>query len=394
VFRDGGTILPSTYQSDEREAEAIARKQTGSFYRPELDVLRLFAFLCVFCTHGVKVNLSGGVADHHKAIGHAIAFIARAGEFGLPLFFFLSAFLITTLLLIEKGKTGQVHLRSFYIRRILRIWPLYFGFLTIIFMVGLLWRPAHFSTHALLALFLLSGNWYVIKTGLLPDVILFLWSISIEEQFYLLWPALVRKFSPSRIQVLCIGLAAISIIAITLLAASGSVVFNIWCNTATQMLFFAGGGLLALQVGLVRQQKSAWKAIGALFLGLACWTVADLFRGPRLNFDRTPAAQTCLSYIFVCLGCSALLWAFLHIPQKLLHPKLVYLGRISYGLYIFQGISLVVGERFVQPHLKGGLWLPISLGMTVLLAIPSYEFFEKPFLKLKHRFEFVHSRPA
>jgi peptidoglycan/LPS O-acetylase OafA/YrhL len=371
-----------------------AAKKGSAFYRPELDVLRFFAFFCVFLTHGVRVNLKGGILAHHPALGKAIASLDAAGSYGLPLFFCLSSFLITTLLLIEKGKTGRVALRSFYIRRILRIWPLYFGFLTLMFILGCFWKPGYISVRALLAFFLLSGNWYVIVAGYLADTMTFLWSISVEEQFYLVWPTLVRNLTPRGIQRFCIGLVIVSLCATAALAATHSSVINLWYNSASQMLFFAGGGLLAIRIGLIRQQKSAWKTGGALLTGAACWFIANTVKGYLQTYDLIPPFHALASYLFICLGCAAFLWGFLHMPNAWLRPKIVYLGRISYGLYVFQGIGLIVGGRFFEHYLKGGTWLVVSLAVIIALATLSYEFCEKPFLKLKHRFELVHSRPV
>jgi peptidoglycan/LPS O-acetylase OafA/YrhL len=100
-----------------------------SFYRPELDVLRFFAFLSVFVYHTLYVPL-----DHLVGRGVPMWFaqlqvgISRAGAYGVDLFFALSAYLITELLLREKEYRGTLDVKSFYIRRILRIWPLYYVF--------------------------------------------------------------------------------------------------------------------------------------------------------------------------------------------------------------------------------------------------------------------------
>jgi peptidoglycan/LPS O-acetylase OafA/YrhL len=383
---DNLTDQPARAERDSRQGTA--------FYRPELDVLRFFAFLCVFLTHGVRVNLKGGVLAHHRALGLAVSFLNSAGSYGLPLFFFLSSFLITTLLLLEKGETGRIHLRSFYIRRVLRIWPLYFGFLTVTYLVGLVWKHGHFSAHALLAFFLISGNWYVIEVGYLAKTMTLLWSISVEEQFYLIWPTCVRSLSPQGIQRFCVFLFFASLSVTALLAASHSTLINIWYNSGAQMIFFAGGGILAVRVGLIRQNKNALQSAAALLVGTGCWLVADAFKWNISNNDLISAVHAVPSYFFMCAGCAAFLWGFLHMPKAALHPKLVYLGRISYGLYVFQGVGLILGSAFIQPYLKGGLWLPFSFVITILLAILSYEFYEKPFLKLKRRFELVHSRPA
>jgi peptidoglycan/LPS O-acetylase OafA/YrhL len=387
------TPAPDTTTTPSSRTEKHS-KQSSPFYRPELDVLRLFAFLCVFLTHGIEVNLKRGFFARYPFLAHAIDFLHRIGSYGLPLFFFLSSFLITTLLLLEKGKTGEVHLRSFYIRRILRIWPLYFGFITLAVLAGLLWPRLHFSVHALLGFFLLSGNWYVIAAGALPVTVTFLWSISVEEQFYLIWPTLVRRISPRGIQIFSLVLFVTSLVLIGVLAATHSVFINIWFNSAAQMLFFAGGALLALRVGLTAQQKSAWKCLLWLFTGIAFWIAADTLVGTTTEFATFAAPRAVPCYLCMCLGCASMLWAFLHMPSSWLWSKLVYLGRISYGLYVFQGVALILGREFVQPHMRGGAWLLFSLAFAILMAVPSYEFYEKPFLKLKQRFEFVHSRPA
>jgi len=91
------------------------------YYRPELDVLRFLAFLSVFTVHRL---------DHvpiHRAQHYWLYNICLLGNFGVPVFFLLSAFLITELLMREDDRLGTIHIRSFYMRRVLRIWPLYFG---------------------------------------------------------------------------------------------------------------------------------------------------------------------------------------------------------------------------------------------------------------------------
>src|ERR1700761_1323002 len=100
----------------------------GSFYRPGLDIVRFVAFLLVFVAHG----LLGSIQKTTQT-----GAIARAGEFGVCVFFFLSSYLITELLLREKGVTGTVRVRAFYARRVLRIWPLYFAMIAAGWIVGL-----------------------------------------------------------------------------------------------------------------------------------------------------------------------------------------------------------------------------------------------------------------
>ena len=143
-------------------------KQT--FYLPELDALRFFAFLAVFLCH---VAVRDG----------RFTWEARTGMLGVDLFFALSAFLISELLLREKDRNGTLDVRAFWIRRILRIWPLYFTMLAVAFILR---APLRESLLTLIGFALFAGNFAALFATPSP-LIGALWSLSIEEQFYLPW---------------------------------------------------------------------------------------------------------------------------------------------------------------------------------------------------------------
>ncbi len=125
------------------------------FYRPELDVLRLFAFSVVFCYH-----IGGDLHSRAPAwIASIIADVLGAGACGVDLFFLLSAYLITELLLREKERTGILNLKAFYVRRIARIWPLYFFFIAIAVAMQWILPGQHLGGKYIAAYFLLAGNW-------------------------------------------------------------------------------------------------------------------------------------------------------------------------------------------------------------------------------------------
>ena len=115
-----------------REEPKVTRKQSreppSRFYRPELDGLRFLAFFLVFICHAQY-----GIAWQSWA-GQLLLHVGAGGSFGVDLFFVLSAYLITELLRREKLETGSIDVGGFYVRRILRIWPLYFGFLVLYFL--------------------------------------------------------------------------------------------------------------------------------------------------------------------------------------------------------------------------------------------------------------------
>lgn len=375
-------------------AVKTSKAQASPFYRPELDALRFFAFFAVFIAHGTDINERSGALHNHPSLMRAIIFLHHAGGFGLSLFFFLSSYLITTLLMLEQKRTGTVHLRNFYVRRMLRIWPLYLLYMSAAFALGHFWAPAAFSGHALLAYFTLSANWYVIAAGTLTPAVMFLWSISVEEQFYLVWPTVVRSLGTRGIRNFCLSLVVASLAGIYLLAATHSTVLNIWFSSITETLFFAAGGLLAIHLGLRQQTKSWLRCAAGILLCIACWMVSDATGNFNDSAGTITPSHALATYVLIAVGTASLLWAFLHMPRQLIRPELVYLGRISYGLYVFHGMSLLIGRHFIASHMHGGTWLVATFALTVCLAAASYEYLEKPFLKLKHRFEIVQSRAA
>jgi peptidoglycan/LPS O-acetylase OafA/YrhL len=364
------------------------------FYKPQLDVLRLFAFLLVFMLHAAAIEPQGRFAAHPRLIESMNDF-HWIGACGLPLFFFLSSYLITTLLLLERARTGVIALRAFYVRRILRIWPLYLSFLLFVFALGQIWQPVLFGWKPLLAYLFLSGNWYVVAGGAVTPAVVTLWSISLEEQFYLVWPRAVGALTVHNLKYLSIALCAISLLATGLLAISLPNLHWIWCDSLPQALFFASGALLAIRNNGRDIKPSTLKRSMAIVVALLLWQPAVLL-GFIHGEQRLSPFSIVGSYVLIALGCVLALQGFLQLPPTLMPRPLVYLGRISYGLYVFHTFILLICSQVlaVHFHIRGGLWALPALPLIVLMAALSYQFLEKPFLKLKHRFEVVPTRIA
>ena len=166
------------------------------------------------------VLLHHTISDHGH--GRVVLAIRGAGSYGVSVFFLLSAYLITELLLREKDVKGTVSLQRFYLRRILRIWPLYFGFLALSVWVGhLVHRPeTYVSIIGLAGALFLVGN-LAIAHGFSLGIAGVLWSISVEEQFYLIWPFLVRIITRQRVIAVGLGLWAASQIWTTISIRDG-----------------------------------------------------------------------------------------------------------------------------------------------------------------------------
>jgi peptidoglycan/LPS O-acetylase OafA/YrhL len=360
------------------------------FYRPELDGLRFFAFFAVFIHHSIPKHVEF-YTSHGLPFGAAITGIVKAGSFGVDLFFVLSAYLITELLLREREQFGTVDVKAFYARRILRIWPLYFFALAIAFTLPHWDSSQSFSLSYLLAFFLLCGNWATSLYGAPVSVMALLWSVSLEEQFYLVWPLVIRKLQRRHIYVvawsLLFGSIASRLIVIRFFPLHGDIIPN---STLTRLDPFAAGMLLAAFLSgrvprLTSLHRTAMIASGLIAIFLCGY----YFRPQSITF-------ALIGYPLIALSSVAMLAAILGFPKT---PSLVkYLGKISYGLYVyhmlvFHFVFLALSHYYRTVFGFILCWITALL-ITVLVAFASYELFESRFLHLKERFARVQSRPV
>ena len=157
------------------EAPSAIAPPERRFYQPELDGLRFYAFLGVFVYHTLP----------SQAMPWLWGAVIKSGAAGVDLFFALSAFLITSLLLRERQQTGRISLRLFYLRRILRIWPLYFVVLALGVVLAHTVPDQRLPWYYIAGYLLFIGNWVSAAFGHPQSICSPLWTVSIEEQFYL-----------------------------------------------------------------------------------------------------------------------------------------------------------------------------------------------------------------
>ena len=380
-------------------------KAARNFYRAELDVLRLFAFLAVFVSHSIPNSLAG------KG-GAAVALflvIKDAGNFGVCLFFLLSAFLITELLRREGESYGRIHATAFYLRRALRIWPLYFG-ITIAYVVGgCFFHALRMEPGRIAAYFLLAGNWYIAWHPWIHTPLRSLWSISVEEQFYLVWPLLVYFRGIRALTKASLALVPLSLLAIYIASSGQTYAYNtVWLNSFTQFQYFAWGALLALALyGKIPQLPGPLRGV-ACIAGISLWALAAYAAKIKRPGVHVSSSQYCFGYLVVAAGCMLLLLAVLGLPGTRIPRWPVYLGKISFGLYVFHETAFLIVDE-VQKHSSSyvpsfAVWSAhnwttclainksLALGITVLLATCSYRYWESPFLRIKERFTLISSR--
>ena len=366
------------------------------FYRPELDALRFFAFLGVVIFHAAPRTM-----DFYNAAGYPhwlsslIIPIFGAGAYGVDLFFALSAYLITSLLLRERAATGALDLRGFYVRRILRIWPLYLAFVAFATFFAALIPGQHLPMRYVIGYSLLAGNWIYAFYGLPASFATPLWTVSIEEQFYLAWPLALRRASVRMMAAIAAGLLVIANAWRVWLAVTAAPVERIEYNTFTRLDPIAFGILIAL-FGHKLPSFTRWQRVSLLCGGVATWVAVFAFTvtSPTLKFTTW---QMAVGHPFTALASVAVLLSVLGSQNRFVrNPTLLYLGKISYGLYVLHEFAHFCAMRMVPastPIRVIGQSL-VGLTLTVVLAAASYRWLESPFLRLKERFAHVQSRPV
>jgi peptidoglycan/LPS O-acetylase OafA/YrhL len=375
---------------------AAASARAERFYRPELDTLRFFAFLGVFIFHAAPRTMDFyNVAGYPHWLSSLLISIFGAGAYGVDLFFALSAYLITSLLLRERAATGVLDLRSFYVRRILRIWPLYLAFVAFAAIMAKVLPGQILPMRYVVGYSLLAGNWIYVFYGLPASFATPLWTVSIEEQFYLTWPLALRKASMRAMAAMAGGLLVVANAWRVWLAVTAAPVERIEYNTFTRLDPIAFGILIAL-LGHKLPSFTRLQRVVLLCGGVATWVAVYAFTvtSPMLKFTTW---QMAVGHPFTAMASAAVLLSVLGSQHGFLrNTTLLYLGKISYGLYVLHEFAHFCAIHLVPASTPAGVvgQSLVGLALTVALAAASYRWLESPFLRLKERFAHVQSRPV
>jgi peptidoglycan/LPS O-acetylase OafA/YrhL len=362
----------------------------GRSYFPNLDGLRFFAFIHVFISHAFVDR-----AAAHSSFFSSLKSYLAPGFFGIDLFFVLSGFLITWTLLEERFLNRSINLKNYFARRSLRIWPLYFLLVGIGFAIHYLGKQKGFDLEPIpdihwFLLFIL--NFYISINGpYFMFLLVFLWSVAVEEQFYVLW-GFAMRFLKRSFPHLCIILILASLyFRYTHLRSNNMLVFHSLSVAGN----FACGALFAhacfykseLFKTLNRFKKGTWVRIYVLLFVLYA-LYSRLFNAP--------AAIVFEKFVFAILFCLVLYDQCFNTDRNFnagSNRVVNYLGKISYGLYCFHGLVLTFVVyftdklEFMNIPVTAYLLVPLaSLGLTILMAHLSYRYFETPFLNLKKKF--------
>lgn len=345
------------------------RAQTAPLsYRPQLDALRTAAVMSVLYTH----FWSGDGPGHQ----------------GVRLFFVISGFLITGILLKQREQEQTVwqKLGTFYARRTIRIWPTYYLTLFVAALINadnirssLPWHLAYLS------------NVYYIKTARwVPGVAAHLWSLSVEEQFYLLWP-LTILFVPRRLLVWVIVSAIAVAVAYRAVISLTSMSFpDIATPAAFDALGLGSALALANHMGIPAKPLGRWLAVAAAVALLAYLAVAGSGY-VRLDFA---LSDFFLAMVFTSIVAAADRGIEGPLLYVLEWPPVLYLGRISYGIYLYHlfvewKVTQAAWDHGIDVPPPGPLHFVIMGGLTILTASISWFAVERPLASLKRRLSYT-----
>jgi peptidoglycan/LPS O-acetylase OafA/YrhL len=346
-------------------------------YVPYLDGMRGIAILFVILAHlGLGRIIPGGL--------------------GVSLFFFISGLLITRLLIAEYDKTQSINLKSFYIRRVLRLYPplLLMTVLTII-LICIYYNASQIHVPAVLSSLFYFYNYYYtyFKPATLTsfdNLFDISWSLSIEEHFYLVFP-LLFYFLYAKKNVLIRVLLTICVLTLAyryyLLYTSHNVkatINLIYVVTETRVDSIIWGCIASL---LIYKNKNKYylkllQSNWALVLGLATILLSLLYKNTLFSEASRFTKQALAFFLIVpsinYYGPGSIIKRFFE------NSVLTYIGKISYSLYLFHWEAITVANYYFKEG--SPQWLIFTLVLTVILSLGCYYLIERPFMSLRHKF--------
>jgi len=352
-------------------------------YMPQLDGLRALAVLFVIYSHYVPKQYHGMV---------------EWGVLGVQLFFVLSGFLITGILLkvrdgVDSVASRRFALKGFYARRFLRIFPLYYVVVFAVTIFGIhlaretFWYNVTYS----------SNIYYFLKQEWTGPCVPF-WSLAMEEQFYCVWPWIILYVPPKYLMRVVVMIAAWAVVA--------RIIVNVIRPDLQLVVFFplaacdalGGGALLAMTAARVNQRKAAvliCSLFGVLLWSLThCITLGERWGALWSGLTHTAIVMICIGVVGYLAGGGPSI-----LPRLLSKPFIVGIGVISYGLYVMHNFAFILAFKImswagVAQLWESSLWARLmgSLTLLLLMASASWFFFEKPINRLKMYFPYMKSR--
>jgi peptidoglycan/LPS O-acetylase OafA/YrhL len=366
-------------------------------WMPPVDGVRGLAILLALLFHYAPTFNTGILPEH------LVKTVAQAGWTGVDLFFVLSGFLITGILL--DSSSAENYFSSFYARRVLRIFPVYYAALLATLFLGPIvfsnppsrWPPVHER----IWYFAYLQNWVsVVVDGTRQHMMGHFWSLGVEEQFYLIWPWVVYRRSPKRVLQIAVGASLLSVLLRLVLLARHIDPEIIYRNTFTRMDTLLIGAACAC---LVRHKPTAaWLRRHASSRWFAWMWIAPVITLAVLHEAARPFAYQAsgvqgLGFTAIALSYAALLMSIVvtmgsgSLLQRFFSSSIMRMfGTYSYAAYVWQQLVrglLVKGEDALHLSVPMLVVVPIAIAVTFAVSACSYRIIERPFLGFKRFFK-------
>jgi peptidoglycan/LPS O-acetylase OafA/YrhL len=334
-------------------------------YRAELDGVRALAVLGIMAFHDSWPGVRGGNAV-------------------LSWFFVLSGFLITTLIREEQDRYGTIDLGRFYLRRILRLFPSLYLVIVVCFIVSMT-NVAHIDKREFISAGLYFSNMHLLAFG--PDAPqIFLehtWSLSLEEHFYLVWPIIIMKMKTVRSAMIFCGSAIFVSFVVRFLHAT-----NAWRSPYETLSFFslegfAIGAILAYQIRnprVARLLDRSW-----VLLACAIYGALDIIFVINRENVITPFRHIIGNFVIAVLLLHVVVHPEMAVGKLLRNKALVYIGVISYAMYLWHFPVFEMFKEFRQPNMSQPLRHVMKFGVSFALAVATYHAIEKPLMAVRSR---------
>jgi peptidoglycan/LPS O-acetylase OafA/YrhL len=358
---------------------SVLPDKQNTLYFPEIDSLRFLAFLIVFLGHSALP---------------ITAHFAKVAWYGVEFFFLISGFLLTRILVVEYQKHSSISIKMYFLRRILRIWPLYFTYLAVILFLSVFIFHSAFSIERSLGNFLFIDNFFT-AAGWRNSNYYYghLWTVSVEEQYYLILPFLIWGFLKISRQKVKFIFFLIFILLFTgkLIAVILKVKYpfiHVLPLSADSFLMGVAAGFLYIEY-TISEKKQIFLVVTGIFLLLSVLLFPS--KGDTNFHLLIIYPLQAAGFLFILLG---IIGGKNYKLNRLLKDKtLMFLGKISFGLYVFHHIVSIRLQPFLKDKTVIIQLLGLGLSLIIIIAIASISFYllEKPFLALKMKFQIVNS---
>ena len=355
-------------------------------YFSKLDSLRFIAFFLVIWHHAFSNSFSD-ISNNH-VIQTIIDQLTITGGIGVHIFFVISGFLITFLILSEEKLNGKINIPFFYVRRFLRIWPLYYLIVVLgIFVLPNLFETLRFEGNIPKNLLFLN-NYDMLHTNSNVGIA---WSVAIEEQFYFVWPLLFLLFKNKKV------LSTISIILFIL-----STKFAV--ENPTQAYFHTFGNLRFLMMGCIG--AFLYSKYEQKVKGLSVMKPQKIYFAIIISLFFIVFSSFSSTISFISLIVLPLTYLYFVVNLVLQgssdHKTTIIstLGKYTYGMYLYHPLIIIffkiLFDLLALDYLSNSyinfLLATLSLLVTIIVSYFSYEYFERKILKFKNRFSFIKTR--